>query len=165
MCVLGVERSEKKCGPPPQDNFWNSPYGQQLGRGHLFMHRHYKMPRTGTARRFSTGITRCVSTDTTGCLRIGTTRYLSACLHHPFYTGFTQSFDPPLPCMSVFMRLFNYSILLGPTFRCPHTRLTQASGHWFKLLEHMTKRCGCLERYPTYVYIHCGPKVNFFGSE
>ena len=26
MCVLGVEESEKKCGPPPQDNFWNSPY-------------------------------------------------------------------------------------------------------------------------------------------
>ena len=26
MCVLGVEGSEKKCGPPsPEDNFWNSP--------------------------------------------------------------------------------------------------------------------------------------------
>ena len=27
MCVLGVEGSEKNCGPPsPEDNFWNSPY-------------------------------------------------------------------------------------------------------------------------------------------
>ena len=27
LCVLGVEGSEKKCGPPPppQDKFWNSP--------------------------------------------------------------------------------------------------------------------------------------------
>ena len=26
MCVLGVEGSEKTCGPPPpEDNFWNSP--------------------------------------------------------------------------------------------------------------------------------------------
>ena len=31
MCVLGVEGSEKNA--PPEDNFWNSPYGQ--------MHNHH----------------------------------------------------------------------------------------------------------------------------
>ena len=25
MCVLGVEGSEKKKAPPPEDKFWNSP--------------------------------------------------------------------------------------------------------------------------------------------
>ena len=29
MCVLGVEGSEKKkSAPPPEDNFWNSPYSK-----------------------------------------------------------------------------------------------------------------------------------------
>ena len=42
MCVLGVEGSEKKWGPPthpPEENFWNSPYYTNLAvkRSTLFI--------------------------------------------------------------------------------------------------------------------------------
>ena len=42
MCVLGVEGSEKICGPP-EDNFWNSPNVPMDKQVDAWLHNNYRL--------------------------------------------------------------------------------------------------------------------------